>query len=148
MFEAPRPHWLARSADSSVAWCFLLSILLHLVGTLAYQQVVRIARTRPDTLPRWVLEAVAPEPPRDALLEEINRLRQMEEEPAPEVPVTFVEVDPAAVTEEEPPKTPFYSTANTVAAKSLGAPPTPTASTRSAADARHRATAATMAWPT
>lgn len=116
MFEAPRPHWLARSADSSVAWCFLLSILLHLIGTLAYQQVVRIARTRPDTLPRWVLEAVAPEPPRDALLEEINRLRQMEEEPAPEVPVTFVEVDPAAVTEEEPPKTPFYSTANTVAA--------------------------------
>lgn len=116
MFEAPRAHWLTRLAESGVAWCFFLSILLHLIGALVYQQVVRIARSRPDTLPRWVLEAVAPETPREWVLEELNRPKEPEPEPAPEVPVTFVEVDPAAVTDETPPNTPFYSTANTVAA--------------------------------
>jgi hypothetical protein len=46
----------------------------------------------------------------------LSPARQMEETPVPQIPVTFVEIDPASTTVEAPKDAPFYSTQNSKAA--------------------------------
>lgn len=114
MFEAPKPNWLARLAESSIAWCLVLSFAIHVLVMISYLGLRQVAKSRPQALPKWVVEAVLPEPPPPLAEPEIPRVQDPPPEPEPQV--VFVEVDPQSVTEEAPEKTPFYSTANTLAA--------------------------------
>jgi len=114
MFEAPKAHWLARLAESSIAWCLVLSFGIHVLTMMVYLGLRQVARSRPQTLPQWVREAILPAPPEPLPQAELVRAPEPLLEPEPQV--VFVEVDPQSVTEEAPEKTPFYSTANTLAA--------------------------------
>lgn len=105
-----------RLVESSVAWCLLLSVCLHLVGTGAYLWLKTVAISRPDVLPAWLLGVVMPKAPPAPLNPDPKELEPKVPEEQQDPMVTFVEVDPAAVTDQTPPKTPLYSTANTLAA--------------------------------
>lgn len=91
-----------------------LSLLLHAVAFVSWHGVRQWALARPDAVPQWVREAVLPAPPKpnDPL---VARPPTPQEEQAVEIPLQFLEVDPSLVTDQEPPKTPYYSTANTLA---------------------------------
>jgi len=91
-----------------------ISLLLHAVAFVAWRGVRELALSRPDAVPEWIREAVLPQTPKpDAAL--AARPPSPQEEPAMEIPLQFLEVDPSLVTEQEPSKTPYYSTANTLA---------------------------------
>lgn len=120
MSDASRPGWLTRLAESAIAWCLVLSFALHVAGGLAWVSLRHLALFRPDSLPKWLRQTVLPESD-PSLARKPDDPAKEPPEPKPEDAMdpnlVFVEVDPAAVTGEIPEqKTPFYSTADTVAA--------------------------------
>ena len=110
------PHSHQRR-NGLVVRALVLSLLLH-VGILgSVEWTGWLDRTFPHLLPawlrldtenRWIAET--PDPIT------LTPLPKEPEERETEATLTFVDIDPLAITEESPPKTPFISMANTVAA--------------------------------
>ncbi|MBX3734587.1 MAG: hypothetical protein KF791_18580 [Verrucomicrobiae bacterium] len=90
----------------------VLSVLLHLYSWLMV--LLLQAGLRDGWIPGWMRPAVEP------VVAWIRPPDSGQAQPAPdpwrEIPLQFVEVDPLLVTDEAPPDTSFYSTANTLAA--------------------------------
>ena len=89
------------------------SLLLHVLAFLSWNGVRQLALQRPEAVPQWVRNAVLPPPPKPEPAKPLQP--RPENEQAVEIPLQFLEVDPALVTDQEPKNTPFYSTANTLA---------------------------------
>ncbi|MCW5557730.1 MAG: hypothetical protein KIT22_07855 [Verrucomicrobiae bacterium] len=108
-----RFNW--RWLRSPLAIALLLSVLLHVYAWLMAHLIGLAIRN--GWLPGWlrpvvepVAALVAPPPPAESP-------SPAAPEPAwEEMPLQFVEVDPLTATAEPPPQTPYFSTANTLAA--------------------------------
>ncbi|MFO1462086.1 MAG: hypothetical protein U1G08_22105 [Verrucomicrobiota bacterium] len=105
-----------RQLRSPLVIALLLSLLIHVYIWLMAQLLD--AALRNGWLPDWLRPAAQP----IAALVSAPKPNPSEKATPPpqeawqEIPLQFVEVDPATITDEAPPDTQFYSTANTVAA--------------------------------
>lgn len=111
----PNLKWY-RQLRSPIAIAFLLSLLLHLYVWLM-AMLLRSALQN-GWLPPWMERAVQPvaallqpSPPTNAPVQPTQPRESWEE-----IPLQFVEVDPALVTDDAPDDAPLFSTANTRAA--------------------------------
>lgn len=95
-------------------WIFLiLSLGLHFVVFHEAEWMRRAMAKWSESLPSWARSALeAPSPLADAPDE---KPKPAEEETDVEMNLSFVEVDPLAVTQDAPEKTPLYSTVNSLA---------------------------------
>ena len=114
----PKAKWL-RQLRSPLVIALLLSLALHLY--LWLMSVLVQAALKNGWLPPWLERAVRP------IAAQLNPTPSAPAPSAPaeswqEIPLQFVEVDPAAVSEDAPENTALFSTANTRAAN-----PNPTA---------------------
>jgi len=93
---------------SRLAWAFVLSLLLHLLVFGTYQTGKKLNWWQDWRWPAWV------HPPR--LLSELLKRNPPAPEKPREIPLLFVEVNPAAATDDPPPDTKYYSDKNSKAA--------------------------------
>jgi hypothetical protein len=106
--------WWSRLAQAPIVRCLLLSVALH-AGVLLEFRLVRVAmQLWPAAIPEWVRKAILPTPTTKPA--ETAAKEEAEKEPLNDLSLMFVEVDPMSITDEQPKATPFYSTANTIAA--------------------------------
>ncbi|MSU36931.1 MAG: hypothetical protein EXS36_17910, partial [Pedosphaera sp.] len=96
-----------------VAGWLLLSLLLHMFVAGEYWLVQQAALRWPAKVPSWIRDLLPKSSPRPNPADPEDRRTLPLEDPS----LVFVEVDPQAVSEEAPDKTPFYSTANSLAAQ-------------------------------
>lgn len=94
----------------------LVSLVLHGLAVGLFEGARRLATERPEVLPEWLKTAVLPVPQPTAeelakLAEEQRKLEEQEQE----IPLSFLEVDPAQAVAKPPPDARFMSTANTLA---------------------------------
>lgn len=90
-------------------WAFGVAVLLHLLAGLLFTAVAIWVKKRPATAPEWAKNLVSPVVP-------VERPAQLQPPVEPgwqEIPLTFIEVDPANAQEEETKDAKFYSNANT-----------------------------------
>lgn len=100
----------ASSARGALGWALLVSLLLHLVAAVSLTVLRSAARNHPDWLPEALVAALTPPVPAEPARPEAEPSEEIE------LPLEFIEVDPALATAEPPPESRLYSTANTRAA--------------------------------
>ena len=99
-----------------VFWTLALSLLLHALSLLLWTALPAFLAHPPDWMPRWLVDAArsvpalaqVPEPPKPKT-PELPRPEEFE------IPLSFIEVDPALAVAEKPKGAQFQSTANTLA---------------------------------
>lgn len=89
-------------------WALGVSLLLHLLAAFTYTVLEVWVERSPQTAPEWAKELVAPSAPPAALV-----ATKPEEPGWQEIPLEFIEVDPANAVQTEPKDARFYSSANT-----------------------------------
>jgi hypothetical protein len=110
MAQAQTWHWRLRTANESLAQAFLLSLLLHaiLFGSLELGYRFDLWRHSPlALLSKWLHPKLAQAAAASAKKDQTRK--PPVERPAQEVPVIFVDVDPAQATAELPDETRYYS---------------------------------------
>jgi hypothetical protein len=97
-----------RRTTRPLLWALGVSVFLHLLFGLFYTVVELWVARSPQNAPEWAREMVRPTSPAPAL-------SAVPAEPAwQEIPLEFIEVDPANAVEKETKDARFYSNANTV----------------------------------
>src|SRR5580765_7655740 len=96
----PQPWW-SRLARAPIAWCLLLSALLHVVVILEIRVLQVVMQRWPTAIPEWVRKSILPTPtvPKPS---EVAAKEEAEKERLEDPSLMFVEVDPAAITDEAP----------------------------------------------
>lgn len=110
---ANTPSGLRRAYESRLAWAFVLSLLFHALIFGLVQLDKRFHFIERVELPAWLF------PPKRLAQSMVlpPRIAPVQPPPTLEVlPMQYVDVNPVAVTAEAPKDTPYYSTANTLAA--------------------------------
>lgn len=99
-----------REETSRIAWALVVSLCIHLLLFGTYQAGKKYDLWDTTKWPKWL------QPPR-LLSEVLKKSAQPKPKPAEEqVPLMFVEVNPAVATPEPPKDTPFYAAHNSKAA--------------------------------
>ena len=101
--------WRQEQAQTSrLAWAFVFSIVLHLLIWGTYYTGKKTGLWQRLHLPAWMHTS--------KLLTEALKKKQPEQPQVREIPLIFVDVDPAQATVEAPKKTDKYSDRNSIAA--------------------------------
>jgi outer membrane biosynthesis protein TonB len=108
MMSGPQPEWRRRE-HRPLLWAFGVAVLLHLVVGFLYTMVALWVKRSPTTAPEWAVNLVNPVVPEAR----IARLQPPAEQGWQEIPLTFIEVDPANALPDETKDAKFYSNANT-----------------------------------
>jgi outer membrane biosynthesis protein TonB len=111
---------LGRAESKRLAWAFLISVILHLLAYGTYEGGRRLHLWERVQWPAWM---VAPrmltdlfvKPPSAQALKELEKRRE-EEEKQQQIPLMFIEVNPAQAVAEAPQKAQYYAARNSKAA--------------------------------
>jgi hypothetical protein len=98
-----------------VRW-IVVSVLVHLLAFGLWEGARRVAASRPEAVPEWLKTALLPpKPPTPEELAARQEAIRRQQEPDVEIPLSFLEVDPAQAVAQPPKNAQFMSTANTLA---------------------------------
>src|SRR3954462_12732259 len=103
------PLRLEQAETSRLTWAFTFSLALHLFVVGLYHAGHEYGWWKNLHWPAWVKSA-------KMLSELFQKPQQPLQEQQIEIPLVFVEVNPAQATTEAPKETPYYSSKNSIAA--------------------------------
>ena len=114
--EPERRWW-----QSPVIWALALSAGIHVLATVGWLATVVLVQAHPEWFPRWLQKAVLPPSQAAATPPPLEMAEYRSRPDEYEIPLSFIEVDPALVVADSPKNPQFQSTANTLA-QNIAAP--------------------------
>ena len=98
-----------RPGEYLLAWAFVISLSTHLLLFACFELGQRMGWWHRNLLPVWLR-------PTQQVIAEIQKAQKLSPPVQRDIPLEFVEVDPAQATPEPPKNAPFYSSHNSLAA--------------------------------
>ena len=97
-----------------LAWAAVVALVVHLLVFLLWTGAAVWVRKAPDQAPDWVKNLVQPTGPMP-----VKSVDPAQDPAWQEVPLTFIEVDPALAVKDPPKDAKFYSAANAVSGQAI-----------------------------
>ena len=97
-----------------LGWAAVVALVVHLVVFLLWTGAAEWVRKAPEQAPEWVKNLVQPTAPMP-----VKPVDPAQDPAWQEVPLTFIEVDPALAVKDPPREAKFYSAANAVSGQPI-----------------------------